>query len=164
MSKKFDLFFVLKELDKNNLKIYESFENEEDLKKEIDKLLSWLLPQWMSASSNDDVEKFLTERVNFICNKSWFKIRNHPKLQAKLLSSCGPGKPIRHRYVKKHHTSSVPNIRILLEAGYPDIKEEEIILWCKKNSPQQVKEFAEENGYQQNEVDEIMKEYKKVTT
>lgn len=162
MSEKVNLFFVIKELDKNNLRIYDSLETDEDVIKELDRLLAWILPQWMSASTNDQAEKFLTQRFSMFCNKTWFELKTHPKLQAKLLACCGPGGSIKHRFVKKHRYSSVPSLTELLELTYGDIREDEVFLWCRKNTPQQLRDFAKQHGYQKNEIDILLKEHKKV--
>lgn len=162
MNDKVDLFFVIKELDKNNLGIYESLADDEDMNKEFDRLLSWLLPQWMSASTDESVEKFLISRFNLFCNRYWFELRSHPELQAKLLGCCGPGKPVRHRFVKRHKPSSVPNLTEFLETEYVDIREQQVLTWCRQNTPKQVKEFAKQHGYQKKEIDILLKEHKKV--
>jgi len=162
MANKLDLFAVLSKLDINDFGVYETLCGDEQVRKEFEQNIGWLLPQWMvGANSEDDMEEILI-RFNLYCNGGWFSFRKHPGLQAKLLACCGTGERVRHKFFKPKADKSLVKIRTLLALKYPDIRDMEVLLWCESNSSKELKKMAEMHGYQKDDVKSILTSYARV--
>ena len=159
---KFDIFVVLQELDQNNYRVYEELEGNPELLAEYCKALGWILPLWMIGASREDDHARLLMAFNEDCNRFWYKLKDHPKLQSKLLAGVGLGRRTNHKFFK----ASAPNyqnevVRFIQEL-YPDARRKEIELWIRLNEPAQFKELAEEMGWQIADLKELLKTYTKM--
>ncbi len=159
MSAKLDIFAVLTYLDEGNLGVYEALREDPEMLKELEKNVTWMLPQWMTGAQSDPVHVELVENFNLMCNDRWFELYGHPELQAKLLACCGLGRKVRHKYFKP---SKARNRRVMLDLlshKYPDIREEEVELWVRQSSKAGARHLAESLGYQKKEVADVTKAF-----
>jgi len=156
---KLDIFSVLTYLDNNNLGVYNSLRDEPEMLTELQKAVTWMLPQWMTGATNESAHIELVAAFNAICNDNWFNLYGHPELQTKLLACCGTGRRVRHKYYKPAKTTNLSQITKLLEHKYEDICEEEVKLWVRKSTTDDMVQFAESCGYQNKEVKEFTKAF-----
>ena len=156
---KLDIFSVLTYLDENNLGVYEALRDEPEMLTELERNVSWMLPQWMTGATNDADHAALVESFNVICNDNWFELYGHPELQTKLLACCGIGRKVRHKYYKPSKTVHLGRIMALLEDKYEDIREEEAEMWVRRSTKAGLIRFAESLGYQDKQVKELTKAF-----
>ena len=100
MADSLNIFLVLEYLDENNMELYEAVKDDENLLKDLEKNIGWLIPQWFTGSPNEDVHRALILSFNELCNVGWHNFYKHPQLQAKLLASAGLGKSVRHKFFR----------------------------------------------------------------
>jgi len=159
MANKLDLFATLSHLDQNDLGVYNSLRSEPEMLKELERNVSWMLPQWMTGGTNDAAHADLIDSFNEICNDGWFDLYGHPELQTKLLACCGTGRKVRHKYYKPSKTLQLGKMMKLLEGKYEDIREEEVEMWVRRTTKVGMISFAESLGYQEKEVKELTKTF-----
>jgi hypothetical protein len=156
---KLDLFSVLSYLDENNLGVHEALREDPEMLSELERNISWMLPQWMTGATNDAAHANLVDSFNVICNDGWFELYGHPELQAKLLACCGTGRKVRHKYYKPSKTIHLGKMMKLLEGKYEDIREEEAEMWVRRSTKDSMIRFAEALGYQEKEVKDLTKTF-----
>jgi hypothetical protein len=159
MASKLDIFAVLTYLDENNLGVYEALRDDPEMLTELERNVTWMLPQWMTGATNDTAHETLIESFNIICNDGWFSLYGHPELQAKLLACCGTGKRVRHKYYKPSKSTNLGRMMELLEGKYQDIREEEVAMWVRRSTKAGMVRLAESLGYQDKEVKELTKAF-----
>ena len=155
---KLDLFSVLGYLDEGNMEVYSTLREDPDMLKELEQMVTWMLPQWMTGSTNDAKHAALVANFNEFCNVGWFKTYGHPELQTKLLACCGEGKT-RHKYFKPAKARNLRRIEELLRHKYEDIREEQVELWVSKSSKASLVRLAESFGYQKEQVKDLTKAF-----
>jgi len=158
MAAKLDIFAVLSYLDENNLGVYEALREDSEMLKELERNVSWMLPQWMTGATNDSVHAELIDNFNEFCNDGWFNLYGHPELQAKLLACCGVGKT-RHKYYKPQNSPNLSKIMKLLESKYVDVREGEAAMWVRHATSDDLVHLAQSLGYQEKEVKELTKSF-----
>ena len=159
--RKINLMEVMGYLDSRDLQILDNYSNDIEKEKELLNMTNWIIPQWFSSSTNDNDEKSLVNNFNENCNSVWSNIYDHPKLKIKLLATCGLEKNVRRRF-KKFNNSIISNrIRIFLETMYPDIRDNEVKLWCRNTTEEELVSLCKDFGYQNNEISEILKSFQK---
>jgi len=154
---KLDIFDVLESLDRRNFRVYDSVRGDEELRKELDKNICWLIPQWMVGAYKDSEHSDLVQNFNDVCNPGWYSFYGHPELQAKLLACCGLGYKTRHRFIKPVVSRESKKIHDLLLGKYYDITPEEVELWCRSNDIKGLEELAQQLGLQEVEIGELRK-------
>ena len=164
MTQKLDLFAVLGLLDENTLDVYPVLKGDEEMLKEFEQMVGWLLPHWMTGANSEADLEDLIAAFNEYCNAGWFEFRGHPELQAKLLACCGLGSKTRHKFFKPKKNKVLTQISKLLRVKYPDIRDEEVLAWCRLNDKKDVKDLAEACGYQKDDVKKVLDSYKRVMT
>ncbi len=157
----FDLFGTLRALDRGDLSVYESSCNSDQERKDFDKEVGWMLPQWMSSATNPKQQEALIQRMGR-ASVYWGSLNNHPQLRAQLLATCGLGKTTKHRFPRAKRTASYGALHKLLLMVYPDVNLSEVELWCKNNNINDVELLARTYGLQDKELDPIMKAFKKI--
>jgi hypothetical protein len=158
MTTKLDIFSILGYLDEGDMEVYTSLREEPELMKELEKNISWLIPQWMTSSTDDYDHRNLILAFNEICNSGWFKLHGHPELQTKLLACCGVGKT-RHKYYKSTKTRNLTKMINLLSHKYKDIRDEQVELWIKRTTRTEMINMAESLGYQSEQVADFTKSF-----
>lgn len=155
---------ILKVLDQKKFGLYKAFTTDESERKELERLIGYLLPIWMSGAVDDADHARMIVRFNRIANEGWFAFRNHPELQAKILACVGVGREVRHSFYKVARSTPSPKLTELLQERYRDIRRDEIRLWCQKNSEADVAELAAASGRQNDDVKAIVEEYRRLVT
>ena len=156
---KLDIFAVLSYLDENNLEVYAALREDPDMLKELERTVTWMLPQWMTGAVRDADHAALVESFNAICNEGWFDLYGYPELQTKLLACCGTGRPVRHKYFKPPKARNRRLMMELLSHKYHDIREEEVELWVRRSDKAGMRRLAESLGYQKDKVKELTKAF-----
>jgi hypothetical protein len=158
-----NLKVILKHLDQRNLQIYEAFRHNEADRKELDQLLAYVLPLWMSGTLNGQDQWFLTKEFNKYINRGWWELDRHPELRAKLLASIGPGHVLQHDYHARARRRTTA-LMILLERPYPDIRQDEVRLWCAVNSEATLLDMCSNYGIQEKDREPILNEYRNLVS
>jgi len=157
-----DIFALLQFLDEREMGIYEDFSEDADVLADLQKNIGWLIPQWMSASTNDSDHRKLVSTVNQ-ANLVWNKTYGKHELQTKLMASCGLGRSVRHKFYKASPSmQGLTPMTELLKLHYPDISTEQVILWCNINNENDLQEMAEQCGYQQKEFNTLKEAHRKL--
>jgi len=159
MASKLDIFSVLSYLDENNLGVYNALRDDPEMLTELERNVSWMLPQWVTGATNDTVHASLIANFNEVCNDGWFDLYGHPELQTKLLACCGTGRKTRHKYYKPAKAVQLGKMMALLEGKYEDIREEEVEMWIRHTTTEAMISFAESLGYQESEVKDLTKTF-----
>lgn len=159
MASKLDIFAVLSYLDENNLEVHTALREDAEMLAELDRSVSWILPQWMTGAVNDETHAELMKNFNSLCNDGWFSLYGHPELQTKLLACCGLGRKVRHKFFKPAKSRNLTRMMELLSHKYQDIREEEVELWCRRNDKAGMSRLAESLGYQKDKVKELAKAF-----
>jgi len=157
---KLDLFKqILPALDKRDMGFYDRLEPEE--KKEI---TPWLLMRWMSSSSGAAEHHIMM--VNDLVNRDFsvFAPRvtqgkaGHVGLQWKLLALCGSGKGQRHVWVAPPKGVIKNKLEAAVLGIYPLLKDDELELFLKVNTKEDLRELFIENGYDDKALKDLFKE------
>lgn len=157
-----DIFSVLKMLDRNDMDIHDNLSGHPDVLKELEKNSGWMLPLWMISSESDRDHRALI--VNFVerCNLVWESTQGHPILQLRLLASCGLGRLTRHKFYKKTQSMEAKYLTELLIQTTPDINPDEIDMWVRHRTEEDVRELAESCGYQTKEIEKLLTEFRRI--
>jgi hypothetical protein len=153
---------ILESFDKNDFTVAEQLKEDEAMYAEFLKNIGWLIPQWFFGVSGDQDHKKQVVKFNTLCNEYWSKLSKHPELQAKLLASAGLGKTIRHKFFRPVVHRKNYELEVLLRLVYPDISEEQVRLWVRKNDEAALKQLANECGLQEKEYEPYLKSYQKI--
>ena len=159
MPSKLDIFAVLSYLDERNLGVFDALREDPDMLKELERSVTWMLPQWMTGAVSDAAHRELVDNFNAICNDGWFDLYGHPELQAKLLACCGTGRSVRHKYYKPAKARNRRKMMELLSHKYVDVREEEVEMWVRGTTRAAMARFAESLGYQKAEVKDLTKAF-----
>lgn len=116
----------------------------------------------MTASSNDLDHKQLI--LNFVekANLVWESTQGHPILQLRLLAACGLGKTTRHKFYKKPMATEAKGLTELLIQTIPDINPDEIDMWVRHNTEEDVRELAGSCGYQAKDIEKLLTEFRRI--
>ena len=157
-----DIFSVLKMLDRGDMDIHGNLSDNPEVLKELEKNAGWMLPLWMISSESDRDHRALI--VNFMerCNLVWESTQGHPILQLRLLASCGLGRNTRHKFYKKPPATEAKGLTDLLLQTTPDISPDEIDMWVRHNTEEDVRELAERCGYQAKEIEKLLTEFRRI--
>lgn len=158
-----NLSVILKHLDSNNFEVYECYRQNEADRKEFDRMLAYILPLWMSGVQNGRDQVALTLAFNQHVNIGWRELDGHHELRAKVLAAIGPGKPLRHDFHLREQRKQNALTELLVRR-YPDIRKDEVGLWCRRNSEANLIDLARDHGLQQKDIDRILEEYRRVVT
>lgn len=157
-----DMFSVLKMLDRKQMDVYESLEHNRMAQKELEKNAGWMLPLWMISSYTERDHKLLITEFVKKANAVWESTQGHPILQLRLLAACGLGRPTKHKFYKKQVARGSSGIMELLVQTTPDISPEEIDMWVRHNTEEDVRELAGRCGYQTKEIDKLLAEFRRI--
>ena len=154
-----DIFAVLSYLDEGNLGVYAALREDPEMLKELERNVTWMLPQWMTGAVSDSDHADLVLAFNAICNQGWFDLYGHPELQTKLLACCATGRKVRHKYYKPAKARNRRLMTELLRHKYEDIREEEVEMWVRQSSKAGMRRLAESLGYQKEQVKDLTKAF-----
>lgn len=155
---------VLKHLDAKNLEIYQAFKPKEVERKELDRMLGYILPVWVSGIDSPRDQYEMVFRFNENVNLDWRELNNHPELRAKVLAAIGGGRTVRHDFHFRQAAGKQVNLSDLLERRYPDIRKDEIALWCTVNNESALIELCRNYGIQEKDQDAILLEHRRAVS
>jgi len=153
---------ILKHLDLRNLELYEAFRSNEDERKEFDRVLTYVLPLWYSGVFSGEDQLNLMLKFNRHVNVDWWATDGHPELRAKVLGAIGLGHSVKHDFHYREPQRRENALMGLLSQKYPDIRKDEVQLWCSVNSEANLIELCSDYGVQETERDQIVEQYRKI--
>lgn len=157
--KKIDIFVILEALDLGDMTIYDQIAADPGALAEFQKEIGFILPIWMTGSARDSDHMDLITRFNKNCNRGWFDLAKHPRLQTKLLATVGPGRRLSHRFSKVKGVKKSAPLFDLLRRDHPDIRPSEVQLWARQNTLEQALERARGYGYLDEDLADLEKDY-----
>lgn len=150
--RKVDLFVVLDKLSKKDQTYYCSL-SEEDQKE----ILPILIMRWLSGTSNA-YQVFL---INEIVNTYVFSLHKHKELLVNLLLTSTSGKGSRYNWLKtKSKKGMTAPLTCKLITNYYQISSRQAIDYLKLLEEIDIIGYAEELGYQQDDIKKIKTELK----
>lgn len=156
-----DVIAILKLLDRRNFDVYKSLEQDEAKRRELIRSLGYVLPLFMSGSNNEEDHYALLTRFNVYANQGWWRLRNHPELQLKLLAAIGLGKQTFHAFMNASKRTTFGGLQGLLQQIVPDIRSAETLVWCRKNSEADVRRLGEDCGLSDEEIETLINDHRK---
>ena len=117
----------------------------------------WMTQRYASSVQGKFAGHYLV-MVNEFMNTHWSDISKHPELQWKLMCLAGTGKVQFHPFVKVPKAKRKKNkVEELVRELFPLLKNDEIELFLKMNSNDDIKELAIESGVDDKTLDEAFK-------
>jgi hypothetical protein len=118
---------------------------------------AWMMMRYASSvQGTAQVKSHYIYMVNELVNKHFSDISSHPELQWLLLSACGVGSVQYHPYLKPPNGRKKKNkVGEFISKLYPHYKSDEIDLFMKLNSKDELKQLATDSGYSDKEIKEI---------
>jgi len=116
----------------------------------------WLAMRWASAVETKYSMHYLLA-VNDLVNCDFSVLKPHPGLQWKLISACGIGSKQRHVFVRPPKGSTSSKLEDFVSSIHPHYKHDEIELFLKLNSKEDLIDMAKSLGYTDEEIKEIFK-------
>lgn len=159
MATKLDIFPILAEFDRGSMDVREQLKGDPEVLKEFDALLPFMLVMWMTGATDNRTHAELIARFNRKANPYWGTIRKDPDLMSKFLAMIGPGRPIRHHFVRPGTQKKIDLVHDLLRLEYPDVSESEVRTWCRLNSVDVLIHIAKSHGYQDDDIEAVVKAY-----
>jgi hypothetical protein len=156
-----NLTVLLKHLDLQNLSIYEANYQDEAKRKELERMLQYILPLWVAGVGNAREQLQILFPFNQHINQNWWELKNHPELQAKLLASIGLKKQLNHDFQYRGKKTNINRLDTFLRKHYNGIRRHEIEVWCRLNSEKILLSLLDDYGVQNNERESILAEYRK---
>jgi hypothetical protein len=144
------------------MEVYEALKHNEEDRKELESVLHYLLPLWYCGLN--DAQDQLNMMINFNrqINIDWVLLNEHPELRTKILAAIGLGHVARHDFHYRKQKKSISPLKSFLEQKYPDIKDDEIELWCHMNSETSLIDLCSIYGIQEKERTEIINCYRDI--
>jgi hypothetical protein len=117
----------------------------------------WMTQRYASSVQGKFAGHYLV-MVNEFMNTNWSDVSKHPELQWKLMCLAGTGKVQFHPFVKVPKAKRKKNkVEELVRDLFPLLKNDEIELFLKMNSNDDIKELAIESGVDDKTLDEAFK-------
>jgi len=156
MSDPLELAEVLKLIDRHELNIWESLD--ENQQKELKKTFYTLNRYISSIKTNDnELQAHLVRTVNEYYNKHWNALQSHPGLLWRLLCICSPvNNTLFHEWIGYKRTKKNPVVKFL-EEMYPLMKSDELTLLAKITPVDELKTLAAHHGYTNKQIKAIFK-------
>ncbi len=146
-----DLFgSVIPALDRRDIKYYGTLTEEQ--KKDIS---IWTLTRWMSSIKIDTMEQL--SNVNEVINTSSKYLNKHKELQWMLLAITGIGYPVKHEWITPPKGIKKNKIEEAILFYFPSLRDDELELFLKKNTIEDLKKFFKDNGYDDKTLKDLFK-------
>ena len=141
---------IMAALDKKDRGFYSRLNDEQ--KKAFS---AWMMMRYASSVQGRNAAHYLF-MVNELVNKNFSDVSRHPELQWLLMSAAGSGKLEFHPYIKPPNSKKKKDrVSEFLSSIYPHFKSDEIDLLLTLNSKEELKQLAEEHGYDDKSIKEI---------
>lgn len=119
----------------------------------------WILNRYISnvKTNNPEQTEHFILTVNEYFNKHWFTLQKHPKLLWMLLCMCSYDKEkvFYHEWIGLGKAKSNKKRIKLLEEAYPELKSDEIELLAKIRTNDELKDLAEQLGWDKKEIQNL---------
>ena len=140
---------VLSALDKRDIMYYNTLS--ENDKKELSE---WVLMRFMSsATTNSDYHLLM---INDMVNVNFNVVNKYPDLAWRLLSLCGSGERVYHPWITPPKRRQLNKLEEALMAMNPSWKSDEVRLFVKINSLEELKHYFAEHAYPDDEIKELL--------
>lgn len=150
MSDKLPLNDVLNAIDRRDFDWYSNLSD--DMKK---KWSSWLFVRYTSSVKGSGAADALLNTNEFV-NKYYTDLYKHEELMWKLMCLTGSGKKQFHEWIKPPtSTKKKDKVSEFISETFPHMKSDEIELYRKLNSDDDIKRMAIDMGMLDKDVDEI---------
>ena len=150
MSDKLPLNDVLNAIDRRDFDWYNNLSD--DMKK---KWSSWLFVRYTSSVKGSGATDALLNTNEFV-NKYYTDLYKHEELMWKLMCLTGSGKKQFHEWIKPPtSTKKKDKVSEFISETFPHMKSDEIELYRKLNSDDDIKRMAIDMGMLDKDVDEI---------
>ena len=150
MSDKLPLNDVLNAIDRRDFDWYSNLSD--DMKK---KWSSWLFVRYTSSVKGSGASDALLNTNEFV-NKYYTDLYKHDELMWKLMCLTGTGKKQYHEWIKPPtSTKKKDKVSEFVSEIFPHMKSDEIELYRKLNSDDDIKRMAIDIGMLDKDVDEI---------
>lgn len=150
MSDKLPLNDVLNAIDRRDFDWYSNLPD--DMKK---KWSSWLFVRYTSSVKGSGAADALLNTNEFV-NKYYTDLYKHDELMWKLMCLTGSGKKQFHEWIKPPtSTKKKDKVSEFVSETFPHMKSDEIELYRKLNSDDDIKRMAIDMGMLDKDVDEI---------
>jgi len=117
----------------------------------------WMTQRYASSVQGKFAGHYLV-MVNEFMNTNWSDVSKHPELQWKLMCLAGVGKTQFHPFVKVPKAKRKRDkIEELVRELFPLLKHDEVRLFLKMNTPDDIKQIALESGVDDKTLDEAFK-------
>jgi hypothetical protein len=140
----------LNAMDLSDMNFYKNLSDEH--KKEIS---LWVLMRYMSSSQQASEHHLMM--VNDLVNHNYNNLSKHPELQWKLLALCGTHRKQFHPWIAPPKGIKKNRIEEAVLERYPLMKDDELELFLKINTQEDLELFFKENGYDDKAIKEIFK-------
>ena len=116
---------------------------------------AWMMMRYCSSVQGRDAANYIF-MTNELVNYQFMEVSKHPELQWLLLSACGVGKVQFHPYLKPPNARKKKNkIFDFVYELFPHMKAEDINEFINLNTQQELKQLAENHGYDDNTIKDI---------
>lgn len=148
---KLDIFKLLAAMDRKQYNFYDSLTDEERKGFSAFLALKW----GASVKGEKDIQHYYLAATNHYCNKHWYDIGKHPKLQWLELCAASPGVLLRlppkektwHQWLPMKKKNAADNdIKKQLLEIYPNKKEDDIELLAQFTTKKEIKQYLKDHG------------------
>lgn len=116
---------------------------------------AWMMMRYCSSVQGKEAANYIY-MTNELVNYQFMEVSKHPELQWLLLSACGVGKVQFHPYLKPPNARKKKNkIFDFIYQTFPHMKAEDINHLINLNSKEELKQLAENHGYDDNTIKDI---------
>lgn len=155
---KLDLGQTLLALDTRNLEYYVNLTDEE--KKKYAPLV---LMRFMSSAPNQGgLHEYHISSTNEVVNQDFWTLGKYPDLQHKLLCLCGLGKKQFHQWIPMAKKQNTNKLFQFFTKVYPSMNTMEFELLVAKNTEEDIEQLAKDYALPDNEIDDLIKQFKLV--
>ena len=144
---------VMAAIDKKDRKFYTNLSAEQ--KKAFS---AWRMMRYCSSVQGRDAANYIymTNELLNRYHKVEYKIPQHPELQWLLFTACGVGKIQFHPFLKPPNAKKKNNkVFDFIYSIYPHMKSDDINNLIEINTKEELKELAEEHGYDDKSIRDI---------
>lgn len=116
---------------------------------------AWMMMRYCSSVQGRDAANYIF-MTNELVNYQFMDVSKHPELQWLLLSACGVGKVQFHPYLKPPNARKKKNkVFDFVYELFPHMKAEDINEFINLNTQEELKQLAENHGYDDNTIKDI---------
>ncbi len=119
----------------------------------------WLVMRWLSGTQANTEHYLLM--TNDVVNCNFSDLTKHPELQWKLMCLCGIGKTQKHQWVAPGKKTKKDKLEEAILKVKPLLNDDELKLFIKTNSTEQLIDFLKDTGLDDTNIGEIFKRSKK---